>query len=93
LKEYPISNLYDENSSANVGIVLSLEDKDKTNLQDIQNLKKKEAKEYDSNKRFGESKTDTLQKTIYRKDQKRVVYVTADMAGAMESQCMPFGND
>jgi multidrug efflux pump subunit AcrB len=29
-------------------------------------------------------KTDTLQKTIYRKDQKRVVYVT-DMAGAMES--------
>jgi hypothetical protein len=31
LKEYPISNLYDENSSANVGIVLSLEDKDKTN--------------------------------------------------------------
>jgi hypothetical protein len=39
LKEYPISNLYDENSSANVGIVLSNEDKDKTNLQDIQNLK------------------------------------------------------
>jgi multidrug efflux pump subunit AcrB len=27
--------------SANVGIVLSLEDKDKTNLQDIQNLKNK----------------------------------------------------
>ena len=28
---------------------------------------------------------DTLQKTIYRKDQKRVVYVTGDMAGALES--------
>ena len=28
---------------------------------------------------------DTLQKTIYRKDQKRVVYVTADMAGELES--------
>jgi multidrug efflux pump subunit AcrB len=28
-----------------------------------------------------------LYKTIYRKDQKRVVYVTADMAGAMESVC------
>jgi multidrug efflux pump subunit AcrB len=28
---------------------------------------------------------DTLQKTIYRKDQKRVVYVTADMAGTLES--------
>jgi hypothetical protein len=36
-----------------VGIVLSLEDKDKTNLQDIQNLKIK-PREYDSNKRFGE---------------------------------------
>lgn len=86
LKEYPISNLYDENSNDNVGIVLSLDDKDKTSLQDIQNLKIK-----------GSHGTvvpvsdlvkvvkDTLQKTIYRKDQKRVVYVTADMAGALES--------
>jgi multidrug efflux pump subunit AcrB len=47
LKEYPISNLYDENSSAS-SIVLSLEDKDKTNLQDIQNLKIKKEREYDS---------------------------------------------
>jgi hypothetical protein len=39
LKEYPISNLYDENSSANV-VQFRLKDKDKTNLQDIQNLKK-----------------------------------------------------
>ena len=30
-------------------------------------------------------KADTLQKAIYRKDQKRVVYVLADMAGALES--------
>jgi hypothetical protein len=40
LKEYPISNLYDEIQNDNVGIVL-LDDKDKTNLQDIQNLKNK----------------------------------------------------
>jgi hypothetical protein len=33
LKEYPISNLYDENSSDNVGIVLFVDHKDKTNLQ------------------------------------------------------------
>ncbi len=32
-----------------------------------------------------EVKTDTLQKTIYRKDQKSLVYITADMAGALES--------
>jgi multidrug efflux pump subunit AcrB len=30
-------------------------------------------------------KKETLEKTIYRKDQKRVVYVLADMAGALES--------
>jgi multidrug efflux pump subunit AcrB len=86
LREYPVSNLYDEHSNDNVGIVLSLDDKDKTSLQDIENLKIK-----------GNRGTmvpvsdlvtvvqDTLQKTIYRKDQKRVVYVTADMAGALES--------
>ena len=39
LKEYPVSNLYDENSNDNVGIVLALDDKDKTSLKDIQNLK------------------------------------------------------
>lgn len=86
LQEYPISNLYDANSSDNIGIVLALDDKNKTDLQAIQNLKIKN--------RQGNVipisdlvtvKTDTLQKTIYRKDQKRVVYVLADMAGALES--------
>lgn len=41
LKEYPISNLYDENAAESVGIVLSLDDKDKTSLTDIQQLKVK----------------------------------------------------
>ena len=86
LKEYPVSNLYDENSNDNVGIVLSLDDKDKTSLQDIQNLK---IKGNQGNmipvSDLVKVVSDTLQKTIYRKDQKRVVYVTADMAGALES--------
>ncbi len=86
LKEYPISNLYDQTSNDNVGIVLSLDDKDKTSLEDIQNLKIKS--------RNGSLvpvsdlvaiKTGTLENTIYRKDQKRVVYVLADMAGTLES--------
>ena len=86
LKEYPVSNLYDENSSDNVGIVLSLDDKDKTSLQDIQNLKIKGSQgNMIPVSDLVKVKTDTLQKTIYRKDQKRVVYVTADMAGALES--------
>lgn len=86
LQEQPVSNLYDETSNDNVGIVLSLADKDKTSLQDIQNIKIK------GNQGMSipigdlvQVKIDTMQKTIFRKDQKRVVYVTADMAGALES--------
>jgi multidrug efflux pump subunit AcrB len=86
LKEYPVSNLYDENSNDNVGIVLSLDDKDKTSLQDIQSLKIKGSQgNMIPVSDLVKVIQDTLQKTIYRKDQKRVVYVTADMAGALES--------
>ncbi|MDI1318201.1 efflux RND transporter permease subunit [Flavobacterium sp.] len=86
LKEYPISNLYDEHSNDNVGIVLSLDDKDKTSLQDIQNLKIKGNRgNVVPVSDLVKVVQDTVQKTIYRKDQKRVVYVTADMAGALES--------
>ncbi len=86
LKEYPVSNLYDERSNDNVGIVLSLDDKDKTSLQDIQNLKIKGSQgNVVPVSDLVKVVTDTLQKTIFRKDQKRVVYVTADMAGALES--------
>jgi multidrug efflux pump subunit AcrB len=86
LKEYPVSTLYDENSNNSVGIVLSLEDKDKTSLQDIQSLKIKGNKgNVVPISDLVKVVKDTLQKTIYRKDQKRVVYVTADMAGDLES--------
>jgi multidrug efflux pump subunit AcrB len=86
LKEYPISNLYDENSNDNVNIVLSLSDSDKTSLEDIQNLK---IRGNQGNvlpiSDLVKVNEETLQKTIYRKDQKRVVYVLADMAGQLES--------
>ncbi|MHB1146185.1 MAG: efflux RND transporter permease subunit [Lutibacter sp.] len=86
LKEYPISYLYDETSFDQVDIVLALSDEDKTSLQDIQNIK---IKGNQGNvipiSDLVSIKQDTLQKTIFRKDQKRVVYVTADMAGALES--------
>jgi multidrug efflux pump subunit AcrB len=86
LKEYPVSNLYDENSNDNVGIVLALDDKDKTSLSDIQNLKIKGSQgNMVAVSDLVKVVKDTLQKTIYRKDQKRVVYVTADMAGTLES--------
>lgn len=86
LKEYPVSNLYDENSNDNVGIVLALEDKDKTSIQDIQNLKIKGSQgAMVPVSDLVKVVKDTLQHSIYRKDQKRVVYVTADMAGLLES--------
>jgi multidrug efflux pump subunit AcrB len=86
LQEYPIANLYDETSNDHVSIVLSLDDKDKTSLQDIQNLKIKGNRGHVIPvSDLVSVKKETLEKTIYRKDQKRVVYVLADMAGALES--------
>lgn len=86
LKEYPVSYLYDENSNDQVGIVLSLEDADKSDLQDITSLKIKGSHgNLVPVSDLVKVVRDTLNKTIYRKDQKRVVYVTADMAGALES--------
>ncbi|WP_299528260.1 efflux RND transporter permease subunit [uncultured Lutibacter sp.] len=86
LKEYPITYLYDENSFDQVDIVLALNDADKTSLQDIQNIK---IKGNQGNlipiSDLVHIKQDTLQKTIFRKDQKQVVYITADMAGGLES--------
>ncbi|MFI0428260.1 efflux RND transporter permease subunit [Mariniflexile sp. HMF6888] len=86
LQEYPIANLYDETSNDRVSMVLSLDDKDKTSLQDIQNLKIKGNRGHVIPiSDLVSVKKETLEKTIYRKDQKRVVYVLADMAGALES--------
>ena len=86
LREYPIANLYDETSNDNVSIVLSLDDKDKTSLYDIQNLKIKGNRgNVIPISDLVSIKKETLDHTIYRKDQKRVVYVLADMAGALES--------
>lgn len=86
LREMPVSNLYDETSVDPVSIVLSLDDADKTSLQDIQNIK---IKGNQGNvipvSDLVKVKEGTLKNTIYRKDQKRVVYVLADMAGDLES--------
>jgi len=86
LKEHPVSNLYDETANESIGIVLSLDDGEKSSLQDIKNIKIKSSNGMTiSVSDLVVVKTDTLQKTIYRKDQKRLVYITADMAGALES--------
>ena len=86
LREYPVSNLYDEKSVYPVGIVMALDDKDKTSIDDIQNLKiKGQQGNMIPVRDIVKVKQDTLHKSISRKDQQRVVYVLADMAGALES--------
>jgi multidrug efflux pump subunit AcrB len=86
LSDRPITNLYDENAVNQVGLVLSLDEKEKSTISDISQLKVK------SNQGnlvpisdLVEIKETIAAKSIYRKNQKRVVYVMADMAGELES--------
>ena len=86
LADRPITNLYDENAVNQVGLVLSLDEKEKSTVTDISQLKVK------SNQGLMLPIADlvsieknTKAKSIYRKNQKRVVYVLADMAGELES--------
>jgi len=86
LGEHTVSNVYDENSSDPIGIVLALDNRDKTDLQAIQNLQvKTQSGQMMPMSALVRVEENTLEPSIYRKDQKRVVYVTADMAGGLES--------
>ncbi len=84
--EYPISNLYDEKSNQPINMILKLKDSDKSTLQDITSLKiKGQQGNMMPVSDVVKVEKGTLEKSIYRKDQKRVVYVLADMAGDLES--------
>lgn len=84
--EHPIGNLYDEKSNDAVDIVMKLNDADKTSITDITDVKiKGQMGNMVSVSDLVKVQREELQKTIYRKDQKRVVYVLADMAGGLES--------
>ena len=86
LSNRAITTLYDENASSQIGLVLALDEKEKSTISDISQLKVK------SNQGNMVPIADlvtitetTSAKSIYRKNQKRVVYVLADMAGELES--------
>lgn len=84
--EHPIGNLYDERTSSPINITMGLNNADKTSLSDITQLKVKGQRgNMHPIQDLVKIEKDSLQKTIYRKDQKRVVYVLADMAGDLES--------
>lgn len=83
---HSFSTLYDEKSNNPIDIVFALEDKDQAGLQDVKDLKIRGMQgQMVSVDDLVQVEKDTLNATIYRKDQKRVVYVLADMAGALES--------
>jgi len=86
LSNSPITNLYDENAVNQVGLVLSLDEKEKSTISDISQLKvKSEQGNMVPVADLVEIKETIAAKSIYRKNQKRVVYVMADMAGELES--------
>lgn len=86
LSNNPVAMLYDEHANNQIGIVLALDEKEKSTISDITQLKVK------SNQGTMVPIADLVEiiettsaKSIYRKNQKRVVYVLADMAGELES--------
>ncbi len=86
LREVPVSTLHDEHASKPVPVVLGLQDRDKASLNDLLALQVKG--QHGNMVAVGdivEIKESTLQPSISRKDQQRVVYVLADMAGELES--------
>jgi len=81
-----VSELYQEHDHDQVGINLRLNEKDRSSINDL--------KQISILSRSGKLvtlgdlvtiKEKIKDKSIYRKNQKRVVYVTADVAGALES--------
>ena len=86
LANSPITTLYNETASEQIGIVLALEESEKSTLQDIAQLQIKS--KLGNMVAIGDMvsiENKAKAKSIYRKNQKRVVYVMADMAGALES--------
>ena len=86
LANRPITQLYDENAANQVGLILCLDEKDSATLQEITRLKIQSQRGMMLPiKDFISIEEKISAKSIFRKNQKRVVYVLADMAGELES--------
>jgi multidrug efflux pump subunit AcrB len=86
LSNRAITYLYDEDASNQVGLILALDEKEKSTISDISQLKVRS--KHGTMLPIADLvaiKPTTAAKNIYRKNQKRVVYVMADMAGELES--------
>jgi multidrug efflux pump subunit AcrB len=86
LKGMTVSTLYQPTELEPVGITLRLAEKDRSSIQDLKDIYVQAS----SGKMIPVSelvviRETTQDKNIYRKNQQRVVYVTADVAGDLES--------
>lgn len=84
--KHEVSTLYDEKANDHVGIILTLDEVNSNSLESMQgiNIKSNTGRAVPLIE-LVDIEEGVMEKTIYRKDQKRVVYVTADMAGSLES--------
>ncbi len=81
-----VTQLYDEDAAEQVGIVLALDENEKSTINDISQIQiKSQNGQMVSIGDLVKVEKDVREKNIYRKNQKRVVYVLADMAGKLES--------
>lgn len=86
LSDDAVSFLYDENAFHKVPIVFDVENADKSSVKEVLNLNVASAQgNMIPLSDLVSVEERTAEKSIYRKNQKRVVYVMADMAGALES--------
>lgn len=84
--KHEVSTLFDETSNDHVGVILTLDEINSNSLEGLQGININSKNGYAVPiSELVDVKEGTLDKTIYRKDQKRVVYITADMAGSLES--------
>ncbi len=86
LRGHEVSQLYQEREYDQVGIQLRMDEKDRSSLRDLGKVNiLSQAGQLISLGDIVDVKEKIKEKSIYRKNQKRVVYVTADVAGDLES--------
>ncbi|MBR8534128.1 efflux RND transporter permease subunit [Carboxylicivirga sediminis] len=81
-----VSYLYAENDHRQVGIKLRLDESNRTGIEDLKKITlKSQLGDMVAIGDLVNINTQQKEKSIYRKNQKQVVYVTADVAGRLES--------
>lgn len=86
LRGASVTNLYAENDHGQVGITLRMAEENRTSIEDLKKVNL--MSQHGNMVAIGDLVTveeSVKEKSIFRKNQKQVVYVTADVAGKLES--------